>query len=180
MIGTYLSLLDSQREAALAAVEGLVEERLWQRPAPGEWSIGEILSHNYVLIASTLPYIRFAWRFFGWYGHLHRSRPYQTDTPDVYRRDKFPMWVGFLWTPRYNPRRRVSLEQLRSELRSLHRKVRDFYTNKDEAFLGNISLYDPYFGWLNLIVTLRISIYHDQLHYDDVVKLAQSLKQEQL
>jgi len=26
------------------------------------------------------------------------------------------------------------------------------------------------FGWCNLIVTLRIGVYHDQLHYDDVFK----------
>ncbi len=45
-VDTYLDLLDSQRETALAAVEGLSDEQIWQRPAPKEWSIGEILSHN--------------------------------------------------------------------------------------------------------------------------------------
>lgn len=176
VIDTYLDLLDSQRETALAALDGLPEGQLWQRPSPREWSIGEILNHNYLLIASTLPYVRFAWKAFHWYGSSRRARPYQTDTHDVYRSSKFPMWVGFLWTPRHNPRKPVSLEQLETELRDLHKRVRDFYAGKDEAVLGNISLYDPYFGWLNLIVTLRIGIYHDQLHYDDVIKLAQSLK----
>jgi hypothetical protein len=176
VIDSYLDLLDSQREAALAALDGLAEERLWQRPAPKEWSIGEILSHNYLLIASTMPYVRLVWRCFRWYGSSRRARPYQTDTPDVYRSGRFPMWVGFLWTPRHNPRRPVSLEQLKTELRDLHRQVRDFYSGKDEAVLGNISLYDPYFGWLNLIITLRIGIYHDQLHYEDVIKLVWPLK----
>jgi hypothetical protein len=175
VVDSYLNLLDSQREAALAALDGLAEEQIWQRPTPREWSIGEILSHNYLLIASTLPYVRFAWRCFHWYGSSRRARPYQADAPDVYRRSRFPMWVGFLWTPRHNAHRPVSLEQLKTELRDLHRQVRDFYAGKDETVLGNISLYDPYFGWLNLIITLRIGIYHDQLHYDDVVKLAQSL-----
>lgn len=175
VVGSYLDLLDSQREAALATLDGLQEEQLWQRSAPREWSIGEILNHNYLLIASTLPYVRFAWKCLHWYGSSRRVRPYQADIPDMYRSGRFPMWVGFLWSPRHTPRRPVSLEQLKAELRSLHRQVRDFYAGKDEAVLGNISVYDPYFGWLNLIVTLRIGIYHDQLHYDDVVKLAQSL-----
>jgi hypothetical protein len=78
--------------------------------------------------------------------------------------------VGFLWTPRYNTRKPVSLEQLRSELRTLHADVRNFYEGKDENILGNLYLYDPLFGWCNLIVTLRIGIYHDQLHYDDVIR----------
>ena len=42
--------------------------------------------------------------------------------------------------------------------------------------LGNLYLYDPWFGWCNLIVTLRIGIYHDQLHYDDVMKQALEFK----
>jgi hypothetical protein len=32
------------------------------------------------------------------------------------------------------------------------------------------------FGWCNLIVTLRIGIYHDQLHYDDVFGRAAQFK----
>ncbi len=42
--------------------------------------------------------------------------------------------------------------------------------------LGNVYLYDPVFGWCNLIVTLRIGIYHDQLHFDDVLKLIQTIE----
>jgi hypothetical protein len=176
IVGAYLDLLDAQRETALAVLDGLPGSALWQRPAPKEWSIGEILNHNYLLVASTMPYIRLAWRLLRRYGERRRTRPYQIDTPDVYRDEKFPMWVGFLWTPRHNPRRPVPLEQMQAELRDLHRQVRDFYTGKDEAVLGNIYLYDPLLGWFNLIVTLRVGIYHDQLHYEDVVKLAHALR----
>lgn len=42
--------------------------------------------------------------------------------------------------------------------------------------LGNISIFDPYFGWLNLMVTLRLGFYHDQLHYEDVLKQAATMK----
>ena len=41
--------------------------------------------------------------------------------------------------------------------------------------LSNLYLYDPVFGFINLIVTLRIGIYHDQLQFDDVFKLAKTL-----
>jgi hypothetical protein len=96
--------------------------------------------------------------------------------PDRYRDGKFPMWTGFMWTPRYNPHRQVSLDVLKQELRSLHSQIAEFYTGKDEAVLGHISIYDPYFGLLNLILTLRLGIYHDALHFEDVIRLAEKFQ----
>jgi hypothetical protein len=176
-ISQYLDLLDSQRGSALTALEGISDFQLWQRPALREWSIGEILDHNYLLIASFYPVLKRIWSLAGWYGRLRRGRSYQTEIEDLYRDSKFPQWVGFLWTPRHNNRKPVSSEQLKSELRTLHADVRRFYEGKDEDVLGNLYLYDPLFGWCNLIITLRIGAYHDQLHYDDVVKQAAQLKQ---
>jgi hypothetical protein len=75
-----------------------------------------------------------------------------------------------MWTPRFNPRKPVPLEKLKTEIRELHTNIRQFYEDKDEDLLGNLYLFDPLFGWCNLIVTLRIGIYHDQLHFDDVIK----------
>ena len=172
---TYLDLLDAQREAAFAALEGLSNAQIWQRPAPKAWSIGEILDHNYLLIASFLPLVRWTWNTLGWYGRLRRHRPYATEIDHVYRRKNFPMWVGFLWTPRHNSRKPAPLAQIQAETRELHANIRTFYTGKDEDVLGNLSLYDTIFGFINLIVTLRIGIYHDQLHFDDVFKLAKTL-----
>jgi len=45
VLSQYLVLMDSQRESAFATLEGLTDSQLWQRPAPKEWSIGEILDH---------------------------------------------------------------------------------------------------------------------------------------
>ena len=172
----YLDLLNSQREAAFASLDELTNADLWQRSAPKEWSIGEILDHNYLLFASTYSVVRWTWKLNGWFGRLRRKRPYDTEIEDLYRNPNFPHWVGFLWTPRYNTRKPVSLNSLKTEIRTLHTKIRQFYENKDIDMLGNSYLYDPWFGWCNLIVTLRISIYHDQLHYDDVMKQAALLK----
>jgi hypothetical protein len=174
IVQSYLDLLDTQRETALAALAGLSDEQLWQRPAPKEWSIGEILDHNYLLIASFFPLVKFMWNGLGWYGRLRRRRPYAVEIDDIYRRASFPMWVGFLWTPRHNTQKPVPLEALKTELRGLHQQVRAFYTGKAPDVLGNLYLYDPVFGWCNLIVTLRVSVYHDHLHYDDVLKLARA------
>ncbi len=172
VIPTYLDVLDEQRETMFAALSGLSEDQIWQRPARGEWCIGEILDHNILLIASTLPYVRFAWRFFHRLGMRHRSRTYSASLPDPYRNPRFPMWVGFLWAPRIHPNRRVSLESIQRKMRYLHNRVRVFYEGKPEDVLGNVFVYDPYFGCLNLIVTLRIGIYHDQLHNEDIIRLA--------
>jgi hypothetical protein len=176
VVDSYLDLLDSQRETAFAALHGLDDAQLWQRPAPKEWCLGEMLDHNYLLIASFLPLARFSWNALHGWARKRRQRPYATQIEDVYRKESFPMWVGFLWTPRHNPRKPVPLAQLKQEMEALHHEVRAFYTGKDEDLLGNIYLYDPVFGWINLIVTLRIGIYHDQLHFDDIIKRAKDLK----
>ena len=114
----YLGLLDSQREAAFSALEGLNDAQVWQRPAPKEWSVGEILDHNYLLIARSYPLVRAAWSLLRWYGERKRTCPYLTEIPDLYRDGKFPI----------------------------------------------------------LTCTLRLGIYYDQLHYDDVFKLTAKLK----
>ena len=176
VISRYLDLMDSQRESAFAVLEEITHAQLWQRPAPKEWSIGEILDHNHLLFASMHPALHWLWKLNGWYGRLRRNRPYKTEIEDLYRSPKFPHWVGFLWTPRHNTRKPVSLDVLKSEMRNMHAKVHQFYVGKDEDVLGNLYLYDPVFGWCNLIVTLRIGIYHDQLHYDDVIKQAAQFK----
>ena len=169
-IHEYLDLLDSQRESVFRLLSGVSDDKLWHRPLPKEWSIGEILDHNYLLIGSIFPVVKWSWRVGAWYGWFRRKRSYQTDIKDLYRDPKFLHWVGFLWTPRQNVRKPVPLDILTSEIRVLHHKVRRFYENKPEDVLGNLYLYDPLFGWCNLIVTLRIGIYHDQLHFDDVLK----------
>lgn len=176
IVQTYLDLMDSQRESIFSLLDGLTDEQLWQRPAPKEWSIGEILDHNYLLFASFYPVVNRMWIWLAWYGRLRRNRSYTTEIADLYRDPKFPQWVGFLWTPRFNPRKPVSLEHLKKEVRDLHSNVRRFYEGKDEDVLGNLYLYDPLFGWCNLIITLRIGIYHDQLHFDDVVRQAAAFK----
>lgn len=172
IVSTYLDLLDSQRESIFSLLDGLTDEQLWQRPAPKEWSIGEILDHAYLLTASSYPIVKLLWNVGAWYGRLRRKRAYITHIEDVYRDPKFPQWVGFLWTPRFNTRKPVPLAQLKSELRDLHARIRQFYEGKDDDVLGNLYLFDPVFGWCNLIVVLRIGIYHDQLHFDDVIKQA--------
>jgi hypothetical protein len=173
-----LNLLDSQREAAFAALDGLTDARIWQRPAPKEWCLGEILDHNYLLIASTLPYVRIAWKFQLGRAKRRRNCQYQAEIEDPYRKPSFPMWVGFLWKPRYTPGHPAPIEKLKAATRDLHADVRAFYADKDPALLGNTFVYDPLFGAINLIITLRIGIYHDQLHFEDVIRLSAALREQ--
>lgn len=176
IVQNYLDLLDSQRENTFAALDGLTEDQIWQRPAAREWCLGEILDHNYLLIASTLPYVKFAWATQKGLAYRRRNRQFSIEIQDPYHQPGFPMWVGFLWNPRYSPRRRVKMDRLISDARGLHAKVRDFYQDKEVDLLGNTFVYDPLFGLLNLIVTLRIGIYHDQLHQNDLIKISSDLK----
>ena len=65
VISRYLALMDSQRESAFAVLEEITDAQLWQRPAPKEWSIGEILDHTYLLFASMDPVVRWVWKLNG-------------------------------------------------------------------------------------------------------------------
>lgn len=178
IIEDYLDLLDRQREAVFAALGGLREDQIWQRPAPREWCSGEILSHTSRFFASFLPALQGMWRLCGWVGRLRRNRPYSVEIENVYKRPSFPMWTGFLWTPRHNPRKPVPLAVLKAEVESAHSRVRAFYSDKEQDVLGNIYAYDPAIGVVNLVTALKVGIDHDQLHYDDVIQTAASLHAE--
>jgi hypothetical protein len=168
VVGKYLALMDEQREKTFADLNGISPEQLWKRPAPGEWSIGEILHHNLLLIQSVSPMITFAW-WFRWVGEWFKNKPYKTEIEDPYRKSSFPHWTGFIWKPKYSNEKQVPFSTLVEETRQTHQKFRTFYEGKDEAVLGHVYLFDPLFGFFNLIQALKIGIYHDQLHYDDVI-----------
>jgi broad specificity phosphatase PhoE len=172
VVSEYLDLMDAQRQTAFAALESLSEAQIWQRPALKEWCIGEILDHNVRLFESLLPGLKIAWVLLAWYGRLRRGRPYPVEIENVYKRPNFPMWTGFLWTPRHNPQSPVSLVVLQEQAESVHRRLRAFYAGKPLDVLGNIYGYDPAIGIANLIQALKVGIDHDQLHCDDVIALA--------
>lgn len=176
VVAQYLDLLDTQRKAVFAVLEDLREDQIWQRPAPGEWSIGEILSHTARFMRSFLPALRLMWALFARWGRLRRDRPHAVDIENPYKRPSFPMWTGFLWKPRNNHRNPIPRAALQAEVETAHLQVREFYQGKDPAVMGHIHAYDPAIGVVNLITSLKVCLDHDQLHYDDVVDLAETLR----
>lgn len=176
VVANYLDLLDAQRRAAFVALNDLTEAQIWQRPAPREWSIGEIFSHTARFMRSFLPALRLMWKLFGWWGRWRRERPYAVAIDNPYRRPNFPMWTGFLWKPRNSPEKPISRAELQAEVEAAHREVREFYAGKDPRVLGNIYAYDPAIGVVNLVSSLKVCLDHDQLHYDDVIALAAARK----
>jgi hypothetical protein len=177
IIEQYLQLMDQQREACFRILDGLTEPQLWESsPREGEWCIGEILDHTRAVNVSFLPMIRGAWFVGRALAAFQRSKPYPTTIDDVYHRPNFPMNVGWLWPPRYSLKKPASLSTLQTSLEKVHAAYRDFYTGKDEALLGHIHLFDPAIGRLNLIQTLRVGLYHDQLHFEDVIRYTHEIK----
>ena len=83
------------------------------------------------------------------------------------------MNVGWLWPPRHTARRPVSLLTLGKLLEAEHRQVRTFFEGKDEGVLGNVRLYDPPIGRLNMIQALRVGVYHDAHHFRVVEQMLQ-------
>jgi hypothetical protein len=173
-VAAYLDLLDAQHREVFALLDGVPLEKIWERPAPEEWSIGEILDHTRVLNRSFRRFFKVVWVVLWPLGRLRRGRPYSAEIDDVYARPDFPMQVGWLWTPKQKPADLVSLAQLHRETAVEHQKIRAWYEARDEAVLGHINLYDPVVGWLNLVQALRVGVYHDALHFRDIKEMVRS------
>jgi hypothetical protein len=165
---SYLDMMDQQREQLFAIIEGLSEPELWQVPGEKEWSIGENLDHLRVINSSMLTIYKMTWIFFLPLAKLRYDQPYQVDIDNVYKRPGFPLNTGWIWSPKYTPSKPTTLEVLKENLAKTHTEVRNFFTGKDPDYLGHVSLYDPVMGWLNLIRALRVGLYHDDLHIEQI------------
>lgn len=175
IVATYLDLMDHQRSELFADLDGISEELLWQRPSEEEWSIGENLDHLRVINSSTLTLFKITWGLLFPLAKLRYDRPYETDIDNVYKRPGFPLNTGWIWSPKYKPGRPTTLDVLKNNLAEVHLEVREFYTGKDEDYLGHVSLYDPVMGWLNLIRALRVGLYHDELHVEQIQDVLQRI-----
>lgn len=176
IVNDLLDTLDQQREQVFKALDGLDESRIWQRPLSQGWCIGEILDHTRLLNDSLLMFIRTAWFFGQPVARFRRNKPFATEIDDVYQRPNFPMNVGWLWKPKYHPQKTIPLLALQQKISATHQKYRAFYTPKDPLLLGHTPVYDPLIGRLNLIQTLQVDLYHDRLHFRDVMKMAADFK----
>ena len=168
IVAAYLEVMDHQRAELCTLLDGISEEMLWQRPSEDEWSIGENLDHLRVINSSSLTFFKITWALLLPWAKLRFDKPYQTDIDNVYKRPGFPLNTGWIWSPKYKPGRPTTLEVLQNNLAKVHLEVREFYTGKDEDYLGHASLYDPAMGWLNLVLALRVGLYHDELHVEQI------------
>lgn len=171
VVTEILALLDAQREAIFTELAAVDSPRLWQRPGPKEWCIGENLAHATAVLQSFRRMYQTSYALLAPVGHLRRGRPYQTEIDDVYARPSFPLNSGWMWPPKYTPERPATLAILHEMAAAEHGRVRKFYTGKDVAVLGNTPLYDPAIGRLNLIQALRVCVYHDAHHFATIRRL---------
>ena len=171
VLNEYLNLLDSQREAIFTKISGVETSILWQRPAEKEWSMGENLDHGRILLKSFRRLLTIFWPVFMPYARLKRHQHYEVYIDDVYERPGFPLNVGWIFPSKFNTDNPVSLEHLSELYINEHLAIRKFYENKQEDLLGNLNVYDPAIGWINLIQALRVGIHHDEHHFRQVRKL---------
>lgn len=165
---SYLDMMDQQREQLLASLEGFSETDLWQVPGEKEWSIGENLDHLRVINSSMLTFYKMTWLFLLPLAKVRYDQPYEVDIDNVYKRPGFPLNTGWIWSPKYTPGKPTTLDVLKENLAKTHKEVRNFFSGKDPDYLGHVSLYDPVMGWLNLIKALRVGLYHDDLHIEQI------------
>ncbi len=167
----HLDRLDAQRKAVLARLAGMDEARLWQRPGPRDWSIGENLDHAWLVLRSFRRIFAAAWPALLPLAYLKRGRPYLTEIDDVYARPGFPLNVGWMWPPKHSAERPAPLPALQQAIEAEHRRVHLFYEGKDERLLGHAVLWDPAIGLLNLVQVLQVGVHHDAHHFATVYRL---------
>jgi hypothetical protein len=168
IVSEYLAMMDLQREGLFADLEGLDQDMLWQRQAEDDWSIGENLDHLRVINSRTLSIFKISWVLLFSWAKLRYDKPYQTEIDNFYKRPGFPLNTGWIWSPKYTPSKPTSLAILEENLSAIHQEMRKFYAEKDPDYLGHVSLWDPAMGWLNLIQALRVGLYHDELHVEQI------------
>ena len=173
VVPEYLDLFDTQLDAMEELLADTPPAKLWETPGPATRSIGEQLHHLAEWLRCYRHRAALFYRAFYPVSWLLRNRPYPTHIDDVYSRDRFPNYVGFMCPERHTPDQTLALGTLTNRLREGHELVREFYRDKSEPILGHIWLYDMAIGWVNLIQALRIAVYHDQHHYDLICELCE-------
>jgi hypothetical protein len=171
VVTKYLNLMDVQRTELFESLVGIEPERLWERLNPKKWAPGEHIDHTRVFNQSGRRSFQVLWKMLSPIARVRGSRPYKVQIDNVYERPNMPSKVGVFWSPQYRPERPTTAENLHRLLAVEHNKIRQFYEDKEEQILGNVYLWDPPIGWLNLIQALRVGIHHDQHHYGAVRRL---------
>ena len=160
----YLDLLDKQREAIFHELGPLPDAVLWYRPGLKVWSIGEHLDHSRAVNCFLRRLMSVYYPLASIFARPFRHRPYKSDMGDPRKFPKYPKSGGWIFRPKYTPRRPVSVDFLHETLRAEHAAWRYFYTTGDEQLLGHILLADPLIGTINLVQLLWIQAYHDAHH----------------
>ena len=176
IVSEYLAMMDLQWERLFADLEGLDQDMLWQRQAEDVWSIGENLDHLRAINSRTLSIFKISWVLLFSWAKLRYDKPYQTEIDNVYKRPGFPLNTGWIWSPKDTPSKPTSLAVLEENLSAIHQEMRKFYAEKDLDYLGHVSLWDPAMGLLNLIQALRVGLYHDELHVNQIQDVLQRIR----
>ncbi len=175
-IRRWIDLMHTQRQGLFAMLEELSPAELWAVPGREEWSIGENLDHLRVITFSWMRIIKVSWFTLRPFALLRKSKPVETGIDNVYRRPGFPQNVGWLWPPRFSPDRPAGCDVLKTNLEEAHAGVEQFYLGRDPLTLGHIKLYDPAIGLINLIQGLRVAVYHDEMHIEQIQETLQKIR----
>lgn len=167
-VASYLKLMHDGHQKLIASLDGISDGQLWAKPTPDAWSTGENLDHLRVIYHSWMGIIKGFWTIFQSFARFRRSRPYPVEIDNVYRRPGFPQKVGWMWPPRYTPQKPAPLQTLLSNIQQEHALVEQFYSTKEADLLGHVIMYDPAIGKMNLIQGLRVALYHDEMHYEQI------------
>jgi hypothetical protein len=167
-IQAYLALMDAQAASFFSTLPSIAGDVLWRRPLQDGWSPGENLSHVAVVQHFFRHLNSVLWPIASLPARARPGRRIETAIDDVYARPDFPHATGRFWPPEYSPRRPASLDTLFRAISVEHQLVRAFYEKRNPALLGRALLYFPAIGWINYIQPLRIAVFHDAHHFDEI------------
>ncbi|WP_174616114.1 DinB family protein [Virgibacillus ihumii] len=173
VLTNYFQRLDQQRTLFFNS-ETIDFSRVFIRPFPNKWSVGETLYHLVLMI-------KFFRRFSQFYipvttpvARLRRKKPFKTEIHDIYRehteKQKGPMDAPKIIVPPPGLAEKYNFEEIKEILVMETVKLRMDVNHIEQDIAGHICYPDPIAYYPNLLQSVQLLAIHEQHHFNLVRK----------
>jgi hypothetical protein len=163
-----VKFLEESQAAFLQAVDGVDQTASQLQPAPGEWSVGEIIHHHLLIERTVRLLVRgMRWHLLGEKAHAHKPAPLEKVSQRVGRAKAMRRFL-----PSHGLSIEVLLERLKRERQKTLRLARraNFVRLRRRAFRHYI------LGYLNGEEWLLFIGHHQERHRRQIEEILQKLR----
>ncbi|GAA0595369.1 DinB family protein [Virgibacillus siamensis] len=169
VMANYFQQLEQQR-ASFFSSEGIDFSRVFIRPFPDKWSVGETVYHLMLMT-------KFFRKFSGVYipaakpvACLRRKRPYKMAIHNIYReyteKKKRPMNAPKIIVPPPGVADKYNFDQIKEMLELETVKLRMDVNHIEQDVAGQIYYPDPIANYPNLLQSVQLLAIHEQHHFN--------------